>query len=172
MPKTFQASQPESGGKAIHTPPLRRTLGLLGLFSATLAHAQMGVENGPLPIPQNLTGQERVVVQVLGPTTPLLAKLLDSVPIGLDVHLDAFEVGDPGLGIATLLLRRLQLGHQSDCLVGPGDRLRQPGLGGGELRDLDQQVLSATLLPGLDVVGDLAQVGLERLGRLDQVDYF
>src|SRR5437870_593855 len=58
-------------------------------------------------LPQNLTGQKRVVVQELGPSTPLLAKLLDSVPVGLDVHLDAFQVRDPGLGLATLLLRGL-----------------------------------------------------------------
>jgi hypothetical protein len=65
------------------------------------------------------------------------------------------------------LLRRLQLGDQRVGLVGPGDRLRQPDLGSGELRDLHQKMLSlgATLLSGLDVVGHLAKVALERLGR-------
>ena len=76
------------------------------------------------------------------------------------------KVRDPDLGVVALLLRRLQLGDQRVGLVGPGDRLRQPGLSGGELRDLGQEVLAlgATLLTRLDVVGHLAQMGLERLG--------
>jgi hypothetical protein len=106
------------------------------------------------------------VLQVVRPLAPLLAELLDLVLLGLDVHLDAVKVPDAGLGVPAILLGGLQFGHQSVGLVGAGDGLCQSNLGGGELRDLGQEVLSlgTTLLPGLDVVGDLTKVRLERLG--------
>src|SRR2546428_288725 len=88
------------------------------------------------------------------------ASSVASDPRWPEVHRAALKIRAASLGVLALLLHGLQLGDQGIGLVGAGDRLRQPDLGGGELRDLDEEMvaLGAPLLTRLDVVGGLAEV--------------
>jgi hypothetical protein len=59
-----------------------------------------------------------------------------------EVPLVPLQIGQARLGLQALLLGRLQLGHQAVHVVAHGDCPGQPGLGGRQLRDLEQQVLA------------------------------
>jgi hypothetical protein len=114
---------------------------------------------------QDLPGRGHVGVQGSRPASPGPAQPLDLLLLVAEVALVPLQVGDPGLGLPPLLLGRLQLGHQGVHVVRHGDDLGEPGLGGGQLGDRQEQLLALGTAGGdlLGVGGLVLQVLLELL---------
>jgi hypothetical protein len=125
---------------------------------------------------EDLPGRRHVRVQRGRPAAPDPAKAFDLLLLVAEVALVALQVSDPGLGLTPLLLGGLELGYQGVHVVAHGDCLGQLRLGGGELRDCQEEVL-ALRTPGRDLLGVgglVAEVLLElsvREGDLQRVDH-